>query len=84
MLDEFLLPIEAALIDYPSVALSGVEAQKIARGQAVVLAPPVASGVRGGNSGLVPVVLAVHDEQALAICALDGLTLKPARVFVTD
>ncbi len=83
-LDAFLLPIEAALFDYPSVSLSGVEAQKISRGQSVVLAPPVASGIRGGNSGLVPVVLASHNDEALAICALDGLTLKPARVFVTE
>lgn len=83
-LDGFLVPLEEAMSAYPSVSLTGVEAQKILHGNAVVLAPPVASGIRGPNAGLVPTVTAFYDQQALAICALDGLTLKPGRVFHYD
>ncbi len=79
---DFLLPIEAALADYPSVSLGGVETQKLQRGQSVVLAPPVASGVRGDLRGEVPVVVAMAHEEAIGVCSLDGLTLKPSRIFV--
>jgi len=50
-------------------------------GQAAVIAPVAAKGVRGEKSGFIPEVLACLHGDPVAICALDGLKLKPVRVF---
>ena len=81
-LDEMLVPVDAALSELPAVAISGGDAERIRRGQAVVLAPPVAKGVRGDQAGLVPEVYASAHEEPVAICMLDGLKLKPVKVFM--
>ncbi len=83
-LDAQLLPVDAGLTDLPAAAVSNGEAEKLRRGQAIVLAPNVAKGVRGTQNGLIPAVYAsVHDEP-VAICILDGLKLKPGKVFVLN
>jgi len=79
--DAMLTPISAALTDIPHAAIDGPQADKLRRGQAAVIAPPVAKGVRGGAAGLVPAVFAVLHDEPVAICELDGLKLKPVRVF---
>ncbi|MCF6237899.1 MAG: hypothetical protein L3J79_03650 [Candidatus Marinimicrobia bacterium] len=58
---------------------AGIQA---AAGQAVVLAPPVAKGVRGDQAGLIEQVYASAHDEPVAICMLDGLKLKPVKVFV--
>lgn len=79
--DAALTPVVDALSHLPQAAVDGPQADKLRRGQAAVLAPPVAKGVRGDRAGSVPAVLAVLHDEAVAICELDGLKLKPARVF---
>jgi len=79
--DAVLLPIADALWRLPQAAIDGPQADKLRRGQAAVLAPPIAKGVRGERAGVVPAVLAVLHDEAVAICELDGLKLKPTRVF---
>jgi len=37
--------------------------------------------VRGGEAGFIEAVLAICHDEPVAICALDGLKLKPVRVF---
>lgn len=82
--DATLTPITAALSHIPQAAIDGPQADKLRRGQPAVIAPPVAKGVRGEQVGLVPTVLAVLHDEPIAICALDGLKLKPSRVFNLD
>ena len=48
---------------------------------AAIVSPPVAKGIRGEQAGEVPAVLASLHDEPVAICALDGLKLKPTRVF---
>lgn len=79
--DAALLPIDAALGALPQAAIGGPEADKLRRGQAAVISPAVAKGVRAGEAGEIPAVLASMNGEAVAICELDGLKLKPVRVF---
>lgn len=79
--DDALEPIAFALSDLPQAAIDGPQADKLRRGQAAVIAPPVAKGVRGERVGEVENVLAVLHDEAVAICTLDGLKLQPGRVF---
>jgi len=76
-----LRPVATALDDIPALAVSGGEAQRLRRGQAIVLTPERAKLTRDGRRGVIPAVLATAHEEAAAICELDGLTLKPMRVF---
>ncbi|MHA7871484.1 MAG: tRNA pseudouridine(55) synthase TruB [Hyphococcus sp.] len=79
--DALLTSIGEALSHIPHAAIDGPQANKLRRGQPAVLAPPVAKGVRGEKAGAVPAVLAVLHDDPVAICELDGLKLKPSRVF---
>ncbi|MEM8772178.1 MAG: tRNA pseudouridine(55) synthase TruB [Pseudomonadota bacterium] len=79
--DEALVPISLALSNLPQATIDGPQADKLRRGQAAVIAPPIAKGVRGERVGEIENVLAVLHDEAVAICTLDGLKLKPGRVF---
>lgn len=79
--DAVLTPISLALSGLPQAVVDGPQADKLRRGQAAVIAPAVAKGVRGEGAGVVPAILAVLHDEPVAICALDGLKLKPTRVF---
>lgn len=79
--DASLQPIAFALSGLPQAAIDGPQADKLRRGQAAVIAPPVAKGLRGERAGVIENVLAVLHEDAVAICTLDGLKLQPGRVF---
>ncbi len=79
--DAALTPIALALSGLPQATIDGPQADKLRRGQAAVIAPPVAKGVRGEHAGTVEAVLAVLHDDPVAICELDGLKLKPTRVF---
>jgi len=76
-----LAPVEAALSEAPQTPVDGGMALKLQRGQAIVVAPPQAKAIRGDLAGLVPAVLATNEGAPIAICELDGLKLKPTRVF---
>ena len=82
--DAMLTPITAALSHIPQASIDGPQADKLRRGQAAIIAPPVAKGIRGEAAGIIPAVLAVLHDEPVAICELDGLKLKPARVFNLD
>lgn len=79
--DDALQPIAFALSELPQASVDGPQADRLRRGQAAVIAPPVAKGVRGERAGTVENVLAVLHDEAVAICTLDGLKLQPGRVF---
>lgn len=79
--DRMLLGLEAALANLPQAAVTGPEAEKLRRGQAAVVSPAVAKGVRGDIAGSIEAVLASLYNEPVAICELDGLKLKPTRVF---
>ncbi len=79
--DSVLLPIIDALSGMRQAAVDGPQADKLRRGQPAVISPAIAKGVRGEIAGPVEGVLAVMHDEAVAICELDGLKLKPTRVF---
>lgn len=81
--DGFLMPIDAALVDMPQVSIDGPQADRIRRGQAAIVTPATAKGIRGEAQGIVEPVLASMHGEAVALCRLDGLKLQPMRVFVT-
>ena len=79
--DAALLPIIDALTGLPQAAIDGPQADRLRHGQAAIVTPAVAKGVRRERAGEVEVVLAVMHDEAVAICTLDGLKLKPTRVL---
>jgi tRNA pseudouridine55 synthase len=79
--DALLAPIATALSHLPQAAIGGPEAGRLRSGQPAVISPATAKGVRAGEAGVVPAVLATLNGEAVAICELDGLKLKPVRVF---
>lgn len=81
--DGALLGLEAALGDLPRASVDPGAAARLARGQPCVLAPVEARGVRAGTSGRIEAVYVECEEAPVAICALDGLSLEPFRVFNT-
>ncbi|MEZ5892411.1 MAG: tRNA pseudouridine(55) synthase TruB [Parvularculaceae bacterium] len=80
--DAALLPIASALSGMRQALIDGPQADKLRRGQPAVVSPTVAKGVRGDDAGVVADVLAVLHDEAVAICELDGLKLKPSRVLL--
>lgn len=79
--DAALVPIDTALAGLPQAAIGGPEADRLKRGQPAVISPATAKGVRGSDVGTISAVLASMHGEAVAICELDGLKLKPLRVF---
>jgi tRNA pseudouridine55 synthase len=79
--DAALLPIIDALTGLPQASIDGPQADRLRHGQAAIVTPAVAKGVRGERAGEVEAVLAVMHDEAVAICTLDGLKLKPTRVL---
>ena len=79
--DQALLPLETGLLSLPQAPIGGPEAAKLRRGQHAVLSPAVARGVRSGDADLGDIVLAIASNEPVALCELDGLKLKPTRVF---
>lgn len=79
--DTQLKPIAEALSHIPQAAIDGPQADKLRRGQQAVISAPAAKGVRGTQAGVIEPVLAVLHGDAVALCALDGLKLRPLRVF---
>lgn len=79
--DAALQSIDAALAALPQAAIGGPEADRLRRGQPAVITPATAKGVRAGEAGVIAAVLASLNGEAVAICELDGLKLKPLRVF---
>lgn len=79
--DAALMPLSAALSGLPQTDIGGPEAERLKRGQPAVISPAAAKGVRAGSTGVMPAVLASLHGDPVAICELDGLKLKPLRVF---
>jgi tRNA pseudouridine55 synthase len=79
--DEALLSIDTALSNLPQAEIGGPEAERLRRGQPAVISPAIAKGVRGDAAGVIPAVVASMHGDAIALCELDGLKLKPTRVF---
>ena len=82
--DALLAPIALALSGLPQATIDGPQAERLRRGQPAILPPPAAKGVRAGQSGDIENVVATLHDETVAICTLDGLKLKPNRVFVTS
>lgn len=79
--DASLTPIVDALSAIPQASIDGPQAEKLRRGQAAVIQPVTAKGLRGDQAGAISPVLSVMYDEPVAICELDGLKLKPLRVF---
>ncbi len=79
--DNLLNGLDLALVDLPSTSINGPQAVKLRHGQAAITTPAQAKGIRGDAHGVVEAVLASLHDEPVAICELDGLKLKPLRVF---
>ena len=75
-----LLPVETALDDIPALALTEVEARRLASGQSVALLP-VAYRQDLGNIASAEVICAMQEDRAIALAAVHGAEIRPVRVF---
>jgi tRNA pseudouridine55 synthase len=79
--DEFLLGIDAAMRDYPQVAISRAEAARLSVGGDAILGLPQVVPIRQGEAGDIEPILAVEHDRPIALCRLEGLKLRPVKVF---
>ena len=73
---EHLKSVETVLDDIPALAVSGVEAQRLRRGQAITLTRPQINQVCEE-----PVAYAAFGSQAVALGEIRGGQFHPTRVF---
>ncbi len=79
--DTLLAGLELALNDIPAVSLDGPQVIRLRHGQEAIVSPAQAKGLRGDHVGGLDAVLTTMHDEPIAICELDGLKLKPVRVF---
>ena len=60
------------------------QVHRLTHGQEALLSPQDAKAVRGDEAGEIEPVLATHGGEAIAICRLDGLKLRPIKVLATN
>jgi tRNA pseudouridine55 synthase len=77
-----LWPIAKGLDDIPALAVTDTEAQRLRRGNEVSFISKM-DYARLPKLNPEEVLLAMHGETIVAICSLDGATLKPNRVLNT-
>ena len=75
--DEYLLPLDEALLDWPALVVGGDDARRIGQGQAVPGVPPVAEGSEALCRAYSP------DGDFLAILTYDAAAehWQPKKVF---
>ncbi|MBB4658129.1 tRNA pseudouridine(55) synthase TruB [Parvularcula dongshanensis] len=83
-IDAVLLGTGEGLREHPQAPVDGTQAHRLRRGQDALLPPYEAKAVRGEAIGDVEPVLATEDGVAVAICRLEGLKLRPLKVFAED
>lgn len=79
--DRYLLGIEDAMAAHPKVALGRPEAARLASGGDVVLPLPLLTPIRAGNPEDIEPVLALDGSHPVALCRLEGMKLRPVKVF---
>ncbi|MGV6819653.1 MAG: tRNA pseudouridine(55) synthase TruB [Parvularcula sp.] len=78
---DFLLGIDQALLEYPHVSIGRTEASRLSVGNDVILPIAQVGPVRQGCADDIEPVLAMEDDRAIAIGRLEGLKLRPVKVF---
>lgn len=76
-LPQVLVPVNAALAGIPAMALTEPQAQRLQSGQSVRIAPKLLPGDIGDGA----TVKALVGSELIALTRLDGVDLKPLRVF---
>ncbi len=78
---EALLPVETALDDIPALATTTEDAFRLKQGRPIVLLPRQVEALRDRLLGDSRTVLAMHGDQAVALCEMRAGRLSPTRVF---
>ncbi|MEM9422633.1 MAG: tRNA pseudouridine(55) synthase TruB, partial [Pseudomonadota bacterium] len=79
--EEHLLGLERAFGEYPQVAIERPAAVRISMGNDAILPPPQVTPLRQGCADDIEPILAVEGGRPVAICRLEGLKLRPVKVF---
>ncbi|MGZ8362229.1 MAG: tRNA pseudouridine(55) synthase TruB [Caulobacteraceae bacterium] len=77
---EVLLPVETALDDIPALAVTAEDAFRLSQGRPIVLLPRQVETLHP-RLGADRTVLALHGDQAKALCEMRAGKLSPVRVF---
>ncbi|WP_370335978.1 tRNA pseudouridine(55) synthase TruB [Parvularcula marina] len=77
----FLTGIEAAMAEFPSVSIDRPAASRLQHGNDAILSIAEVAPLRQGNPEDIEPVLAVEGETPVAVCRLEGMKLRPVKVF---
>ena len=78
---EFLTSIETSMLDYPRVSIDRSAAARLQHGGDAVLPVAEMAPIRQGNPDDIEPVLALEGETPIALCRLEGMKLRPVKVF---
>lgn len=79
--EKFLVGIDQAFAEYPQVAIGRIEAARLSSGGEAILPMSQLTPVRQGRSGDIEPLLAMEGETPVAVCRLEGMKLRPVKVF---
>lgn len=79
--DEAMLGLDVAMAEYPQLSIGRAEAARLSVGNDVILPIQQVTPVRAGSADDIEPVLAVENDRAIALGRLEGLKLRPIKVF---
>lgn len=80
-MDKFLVGIEHGMAGFPQVSLDRTAASKLQHGNDVILPVQQMTPIRQGSSEDIEPILALEHDTPVALCRLEGLKLRPVKVF---
>lgn len=80
-LSEFLTGIEQSMLEHPRVSIDRAAAARLQHGGEAILPIADLAPVRQGNPDDIEPVLALEGNTPVALCRLEGMKLKPVKVF---
>ncbi|MEM9233335.1 MAG: tRNA pseudouridine(55) synthase TruB [Pseudomonadota bacterium] len=77
----FLIGVEQGMMEFPQVSIDRTAASRLFHGNEAILAPAQMTPIRQGSSDDIEPILAMEGDAPVAICRLEGMKLKPVKVF---
>ena len=78
---EFLTSIEASMLEHPRVSIDRTAASRLQQGGEAILPVAEMAPIRQGNPDDIEPVLALEGDMPIALCRLEGMKLRPVKVF---
>lgn len=77
----FLSSIEQSMLEYPNVSIDRIAASRLQHGGDALLPVQAVTPIRQGSPEDIEPILALEGDSPIALCRLEGLKLRPLKVF---